>query len=95
MRKPLVFAPLLLGLVFTAPAHADPAGFDNYMQTHGYSNPVGMNGVNYLSQAQLVCSVLRSGQSESPLTSALESKLSIAESGLGVSGAHQFLCPDA
>jgi hypothetical protein len=65
------------------------------MQTHGYSNPVGMNGVNYLSQAQLACSALRSGQSESPLTSALESKSSIAESGLVVSGAHQFLCPDA
>lgn len=54
-----------------------------------------MNGVNYLSQAQLACSALRSGQSESPLTSALESKSSIAESGLVVSGAHQFLCPDA
>jgi hypothetical protein len=30
MRKPLVFAPLLLELVLTEPAHADPAGFNNY-----------------------------------------------------------------
>lgn len=95
MKKLLVFAPLALGVVFTAPAHADAAGFSNYMQTHGYSNPIGMNGVNYLGQAQLVCSALRSGQSESSLTNALEGKLSIAESGLVVSGAHQFLCPDA
>lgn len=86
------FAALALGaaLVFAVPAHADTQGFLNYMRDHGYAN-----AESYLSQGQQECAALRQGKSESWLIGQLEHQLSRAESQLVVTGAHQYLCPDA
>lgn len=86
---------LAAGLAFAAPAHADAQGFIDYMRSHGYTNPVAPNGNTYLSQGQQECSALREGKPEGWLIGQLESQLSRAESELVVTGAHQYLCPDA
>ena len=91
----MIPAALVVGIACAPLAQADDQGFMNYMASHGYSSPTGMNGVNYLSQARQECSALRAGKSEKWLIGQLESELSIAEAGLVVTGAHQYLCPDA
>jgi hypothetical protein len=84
------------GISFSPLAHADAQGFNDYMASHGYASlgPSG-TGFTYLSQAQQECSAMRNGKSQEWLIGQLESELSRAEAGLVVTGAHQYLCPDA
>ena len=86
----------LAAITFSPLAHADAPGFNDYMASHGYPSlgPSG-TGFTYLSQAQQECSAMRNGKSQEWLIGQLESQLSRAEAGLVVTGAHQYLCPDA
>jgi Protein of unknown function (DUF732) len=96
MKKLLIPAVACAAVFLATPAHADEQGFNNYMASHGYPSlgPSG-TGFTYLSQAQQECSAMRGGKPQEWLIGQLESQLSSAEAGLVVTGAHQYLCPDA
>ncbi|MFZ0907824.1 MAG: DUF732 domain-containing protein [Mycobacterium sp.] len=93
MRTLLIPVVASAAVVLAAPAHADTQGFIDYMYNHGGTTTASSTGESYLTYGQQVCQALQSGASESSQIGRLEGLMSRAESGLVVTGAHQFLCP--
>ena len=90
------FAALMIGAVvaLAAPAHADDAGYLNWLQNHGVTGPL-PNGTGLLSMGTQECDALRHGKPEGWLIGQLEHITGRAQSEDIVVAAHKYLCPDA
>lgn len=95
MNKTVVMPAVLAAGIACAPlAQADPASndqYDQYMISHGMTTDHDLGSL--LQEGSAACASLRSGQSDSSLTGALEHRMSRAEAGNIVYAAHHYLCP--